>query len=105
MKEAIKNELLEEFNRGLMYHPLVQRVKGLSKEMNIVIDSAASQMCKEKRTSAKDIKEAKESINLLRMSLSTTYDPEKHPTVEAIKANEAIGEALNLICPLWPILK
>ncbi len=105
MKEAIKNELLEEFNRGLRYHPLIHRVKGLSKEMSVVIDTAASQMCKEKRTSAKDIKEAKESINLLRMSLNATYDPNRHTTVEAIKANEAIGEALDLICPLWPILK
>jgi len=76
MKEAIKNELLEEFNRGLRYHPLVQRVKGLSKEVNAVIDAAATQMCKEKRTSAKDINEA-----------------------------EALAEALDTICPLWPILK
>ncbi len=105
MKEAIKNELLEEFNRGLRYHPLVQRVTGLSKEVNAVIDAAATQMCKEKRTSAKDINEAKESINLLRMSLNATFVPERHPTVEAIKASEALAEALDTICPLWPILK
>ena len=105
MKEAIKNELIEEFNRGLRYHPLVQRVKGLSKAMSYVIDDAAARMCDDKRTTAKDISEAKDAINILRMSLNTTFHPETHPTVETIKAVEAMEEALNSICPLWPICK
>ena len=105
MKEAIKNELIEEFNRGLRYHPLIQRVKGLSKEMNSVIDAAASRMCEDERTSAKDLNEAKGAIKLLRMSLNTTFHPEIHPTIETIKAEVAMNEALNTICPLWPIFK
>lgn len=103
MQEAIKNELLDEFNRGLIYHPLIQRLSGLSKEIQVVIEDAATLMCEEQRTSAKDINEAKETIKLLRMSLNTTFDSERHPTVDAIKAHEAISEALHTICPRWPI--
>ena len=102
MKEAIKNELLDAFNRGLIYHPLIQRLTGLSKELQVVIDDAAALMCEEQRTSAKDINEAKETIKLLRMSLNTTFDPERHTTVEDIEADEALREALHTICPRWP---
>jgi hypothetical protein len=105
MKEAIKNELLDEFNSGVRYHPLIQRLKGLGNEMERVIDAAASVMVDEEKVSAKDLNKAKESIKLLRMSLNTTFDPKRHTSVENIKAKEAVKEALNTICPLWPLYK
>jgi len=103
VKENIKKALTEEFSRDLRYYPLIHRISGITKEIHNIFDDAAERMCNEDRTSSQDINQARETINLLKIGLTTTYNPNQNKSVQQLTAKSALESALSNLCPIWPL--
>lgn len=103
MQEQIKKELSEEFLKDLRYYPLINRISGITIEIGQVLEKAAQRMCQENKTTPQDIGTAKETINLLKISLTTVFNPREQHSISDVKASNALDKALHVICPIWPL--
>lgn len=105
MQEQIKKELSEEFLKDLRYYPLINRISGITTEIGKILENAAQRMCQENKTTPQDIGTAKETINLLKMSLTTVFNPNIQSSISDVQASNALDQALNGICPIWPLCR
>ena len=98
MNESIEHSLLEGFQKDLQYYPVISTIPDIRGTINKLISYMASVMRAEDRIGHSDIQEAIEAMNMLKMALVSTYQPNAQLTGE-----EVIGQAINRLHPLWPL--
>lgn len=85
-----------EFIRHLEYYPTVQNLPNIKSAMGKLILYGVNNMIEEKRTEHCDINRAKESINMIRMSLScSNYG-------QSVSADQVIELSRAHLQSAWP---
>ncbi len=105
MQEQIKKELTEEFLKDLRHYPIINLISGISTEIGKILENTAQRMCQENKTAPQDISIEKETINLLKMSLTTVFNPNNKSSISEVNASNALDQVLRGICPIGPLCR